>query len=137
MSIAERHSCPYTWQYMRACMRLLQLHSGALRRDTGGLQNLTDVLKALHKSSTGSTAAGKDLRIILLTVLLAMAVDEASRAACLTAGLIPLLIQMLQSIRDDQVYHLCASPQSGCQACLLLPCSDLGQSNFAGKVCFK
>ncbi len=85
-------------------------HSGALRRDTGGLQNLIDVLKALHKSSKGSTAAGKDLRIILLTVLLAMAVDEASRAACLTAGLIPLLIQMLQSIRDDQVYHLCTSP---------------------------
>lgn len=92
---------------MRACA-----HPCALRRDTGGLQNLIDVLKALQKASTGSTAAGKDLRIILLTVLLAMAVDETNRAACLTAGLIPLLIQMLQSIRDDQVHRLCASPES-------------------------
>ena len=77
--------------------------SGAIDRDTGGLHNLIDVLKALQKGSTGSTAAGKDLRIILLTVLLAMGVDEANRAGCLAAGLIPLLVQMLQSIRDDQV----------------------------------
>ena len=88
--------------------------SCATRRDTGGLQNLIDVLKALQKGSTGSTPAGKDLRIILLTVLLAMAVDEGNRAGCLTAGLIPLLIQMLQNIRDDQVWRL-PTP------CILLP----------------
>ena len=74
-----------------------------MRRNTGGLQNLIDVLRALQKGTCGSTAAGKDLRIILLTVLLALAVDEANRAAAHAAGLIPLLIQMLQSIRDDQV----------------------------------
>lgn len=78
-------------------------NSCAMSRDTGGLQNLIDVLKALQKGSTGSTAAGKDLRIILLTVLLALAVDEPNRAACLAQGLVPLLVQMLQSIRDDEV----------------------------------
>lgn len=82
----------------------------AMSRDTGGLQNLIDVLKALQKGSTGSTAAGKDLRIILLTVLLALAVDEANRAACLAQGLVPLLVQMLQSIRDDQVRLLACFP---------------------------
>ena len=59
------------------------------------------VLKALGKASV-STPQGRDLRTTLLTVLLALAVDEPNRVAAYKAGLIPLLVQML-GLKDDPV----------------------------------
>lgn len=70
-------------------------------REVGGIENIVSVLKALAKASV-STPLGRDLRTTLLTVLLAVAVDEDNRVAAYKAGLVPLLVHML-GLKDDPV----------------------------------
>jgi hypothetical protein len=73
-------------------------------REVGGIENIASVLKALGRASV-STPLGRDLRATLLTVLLALAVDEDNRVAASKAGLIPLLVHML-GLKDDPVRAL-------------------------------
>lgn len=74
-----------------------------LCRAGGGLESLISVLKALVASDN------KDLRRAVLSVLLAMSVDEGTRGAVASLGLVPVLVQLLGA-KDDPVSSLLPQP---------------------------
>ncbi len=67
-------------------------------RAAGGIENLVSLLKALN-AATASDAA-RSLRSILLSVLLALAVDEPNRVVAYSAGVVPVLVQLLGTKGD-------------------------------------
>lgn len=72
-------------------------------RAAGGIENLVSLLKALNAAAASD--ASRSLRTVLLSVLLALAVDEPNRVVAYSAGLVPVLVQLL-STKGDLVGHL-------------------------------
>jgi hypothetical protein len=89
-----------------------------LCRAAGGLESLISVLKALSASNSN-----RELRRTLLSVLLALSVDEATRSAVISSGLIPVLVQLL-STKDDPVRKLWCRQQGPSDYHASLPESD-------------
>lgn len=67
-------------------------------RAAGGIENLVSLLKALNAATASDAARG--LRSILLSVLLALAVDEPNRVVAYFAGVVPILVQLLGTKGD-------------------------------------
>lgn len=67
-------------------------------RAAGGIENLVSLLKALNAATASDAARG--LRSILLSVLLALAVDEPNRVVAYSAGVVPILVQLLGTKGD-------------------------------------
>ncbi len=80
------------------CLSVTEMQSCTSLRAAGGIENLVSLLKALN-AATASDAA-RSLRSTLLSVLLALAVDEPNRVVAYSAGVVPVLVQLLGTNGD-------------------------------------